>query len=552
MRPPRSGEGAQGLNPLSGAIQRFGVARLAAILGIGAGVAAVLVALTLGLREPKALLYSNLDLKEAGSITQALDQAGVRYELKGDGSTIMVSRDQVAATRLMLSSKGLPTSGSVGYEIFDEANALGQTDFVQQLNRQRALEGELARTIRSLEGVTSARVHLVLPKRQLFEEEAEQPSAAVTIAVGGREPNAEQVRAVQNLIAGAVPGLKPERVTVVDQHARTLSGGQDGFAGAAADDRKSEIEQRIAKTVKSLVEGVVGPGNSRVNVTAELDLAKVTVQQETFDPDGQVVRSEQTVEETAAENQADENGAVSASANIPGGVGDFGQATNSSNSGRSESTTNYEISKTLRTEVKEPGEVKRLSVAVAVDGVVTPGPNGQPGEHAPRSAEEMQRIEQLVRTAVGFDPDRGDQVTVVNVRFPTPAEAGGVEAANPLLDFDKNDIIRAVELAVLGLVALLMIFFVARPLVKGVTSPGQPAGGLLAASAPQGGGQRLVPAAEPAENLALAGPEQESGIDIARIEGQVKASSVKRVAEFVDRHPEESVSILRGWLHDTA
>src|SRR5690606_3740414 len=136
--------------------------------------------------------------------------------------------------------------------------------------------------------------------------------------------------------------------------------------------------------------------------------------------------------------------------------------------------------------------------------------------------------------------------------FPTPAEAGGVEAANPLLDFDKNDIIRAVELAVLGLVALLMIFFVARPLVKGVTSPGQPAGGLLAASAPQGGGQRLVPAAEPAENLALAGPEQESGIDIARIEGQVKASSVKRVAEFVDRHPEESVSILRGWLHDTA
>ncbi|MFA5599293.1 MAG: flagellar basal-body MS-ring/collar protein FliF, partial [Phenylobacterium sp.] len=209
------------MNPLSGAIQRFGVARLAAILGIGAGVAAVLVALTLGLREPKALLYSNLDLKEAGSITQALDQAGVRYELKGDGSTIMVSRDQVAATRLMLSSKGLPTSGSVGYEIFDEANALGQTDFVQQLNRQRALEGELARTIRSLEGVTSARVHLVLPKRQLFEEEAEQPSAAVTIAVGGREPNAEQVRAVQNLIAGAVPGLKPERVTVVDQHART-------------------------------------------------------------------------------------------------------------------------------------------------------------------------------------------------------------------------------------------------------------------------------------------------------------------------------------------
>lgn len=540
------------MNPALAAVQRFGIGRLAAILGIGAGVAAVLFALTLGLREPKSLLYSNLDLKEAGSITAALDQAGVKYELKGDGSTVMVPRDEVAATRLMLSSKGLPTSGSVGYEIFDDANALGQTDFVQQLNRQRALEGELARTIRSLDGVTAARVHLVLPKRQLFEEDAEQPSAAVTIAVGGREPTPDQVRAVQNLVAGAVPSLKPERVTVVDQHAKTLSGGQEGFAGAAADGRKSEVEQRISRTVKGLVEGVVGPGKSRVNVTAELDLAKVTVQQETFDPDGQVVRSEQTVEETAAENQADENGAVSASANIPGGAGDFGEASNRSNSDRSESTTNYEISRTMRTEVQEPGQVKRLSVAVAVDGVTAPGAKGKPGAYTPRSAEEMQRIEQLVRAAVGYNADRGDQVTVVNVRFPATSEAGGTEAANPLLGFDKNDIVRAVELAILGLVALLMIFFVARPLVKGVTSGGG-GGFLTAAPRPAGGpeGQRQF-AAEGEENLALPGPDYEGRIDIARIEGQVKASSIKRVSEFVDRHPDESVSILRGWLHDSA
>lgn len=550
------GEGASRLNSVVAALQRFGVGRLAAILGIAAGVAAVLVAISMGLREPKALLYSNLDLKEAGSITQALDQAGVKYELKGDGSTILVPRDEVAATRLMLSSRGLPTSGSVGYEIFDDANALGQTDFVQQLNRQRALEGELARTIRGLDGVTSARLHLVLPKRQLFEEEAEQPSAAVTIAVGGREPTPDQVRAVQNLVSGAVPNLKPERVTVVDQHAKTLSGGQEGFAGAAADERKSEIEQRIARTVKGLVEGVVGPGKSRVNVSAELDLAKVTVQQETFDPDGQVIRSEQTVEETAAENQADDNGAVSASANIPGGAGDFGEATNSSNSGREESTTNYEISKTLRTEVKEPGELKKISVAVAVDGVTAAAADGKPGAYTPRSAEEMQRIEQLVRAAVGYDADRGDQVTVVNVRFPTTATEGGTEAANPLMGFDKNDIIRAVEIAVLALVGLLMIFFVARPLVKGVTS-GQ-SGGLPALQSRTGGpgpgageGQRAI-AGESGDMAALPAPDMDSGIDIARIEGQVKASSVKRVAEFVDRHPEESVSILRGWLHDSA
>src|SRR5262249_47897946 len=165
----------------------------------------------MGFGQPKALLYSNLDLKEAGSITQQLDQAGIKYEVKGDGSTIMVQRDQVASTRLMLSGKGLPTSGSVGYEIFDTSNSLGQTDFVQQLNRQRALEGELGRTIRSLDGITSARVHLVLPRRQLFADEADQPSAAVSVGVGGREPGPDQVRAIQNLVAGAVPNLKPDK-----------------------------------------------------------------------------------------------------------------------------------------------------------------------------------------------------------------------------------------------------------------------------------------------------------------------------------------------------
>jgi len=536
-------------------LQRFGVGRLAAILGIGAGVAAALFALTMNLGQPKALLYSNLDMKEASSITQALDQAGIKYEVKGDGATIMVPRDEVASTRLMLSGKGLPTSGSVGYEIFDQSNALGQTDFVQQLNRQRALEGELARTIRSLDGVTSARVHLVLPKRQLFEEEVDPPSASVTIGVGGREPGNEQVRAIQNLVGGAVPNLKPERVTVVDQHARTLSGPQDG--AEAADGRKNEYEQRIAKTVRNLVEGVVGPGKARVNVTADLDQARVTVQQETFDPDGQVIRSESTTEENSKEKEPADNGGVSASNNIPGGVGpNAGEA--GSSSGRTESTTNYEISKTTRTEIQEPGQVKRLSVAVAVDGVTALGKGGKPGAYSARSAQEMQRIEQLVRAAVGFNTDRGDQVTVVNVRFPSLDDQDGVTAANPLLGFDKNDIMRGVELLILAIVAMLIIFFVVRPLVKNAGGAGGFGGfgpsvtRLTTTAAGQPGQIPLDPAT--GQPLAIAGPQGEldQKIDIARIEGQVKASSVKRVSEFVEKHPEESVSILRSWLHDTA
>lgn len=547
------------LNQFVAALQRFGIGRLAAILGVGAGVAAALFALTMNLGEPKALLYSNLDLREAGSITQALEAAGVKYEVKGDGSTILVARDEVASTRLMLSSKGLPTAGSVGYEIFDEANALGQTDFVQQLNRQRALEGELARTIRSLDGVTFARVHLVLPKRQLFEEEAEEPSASVTLGVGGREPNADQVRAVQNLVAGAVPRMTPARVTIVDQHGKTLSAGGESFAGEMADSRKSEVEQRIAKTVKGLVESVVGPGKARVNVTADIDLARVTLQQETFDPDGQVVRSEQTVEESANENEPNNAGAVTADANIPGGGlgGDDGQV--SSASGRTESTTNYEISKTTRTEVQEPGKIQRLSVAVAVDGLRPVGEDGQAGEYQPRSEEEMQRIEQLVRTAVGFDESRGDQVTVVNVPFTAPETAGGVESANPLTDFDKNDIMRAAELGVLAIVALLIIFFVVRPLLKnagggngGLPAPTQTITRVVTTT-PDGQPVQVSVDPETGQPLALPGPgELEQKIDIARIEGQVKASSVKRVADFVETHPEQSVAILRSWLHESA
>lgn len=548
------------MNQLLAAIQRFGIGRLAAILGIGAGVAAVLVALTMNLGEPKALLYSNLDLKEAGSITQALDQAGVKYEVKGDGSTIMVPRDQVASTRLMLSSKGLPTAGSVGYEIFDNSNSLGQTDFVQQLNRQRALEGELARTIRSLDGITQARVHLVLPKRQLFEEEAEQPSASVNIGVGGREPTAEQVRAMQNLVAGAVPNMRPDRVTVVDQHAKTLSGGETGMA-AEADGRKSEVEGRIAKQVKTLVEGIVGPGKARVNVTADLELARVTVQQETFDPDGQVIRSESTTDENSRENQDDGSGQASVAANIPGGAALGGTNSVGSQSGRQESTTNYEISKTTRTEVQEPGQVKRLSVAVAVDGVTAAGADGRPGAYTARSAEEMQRIEQLVRTAVGFNQERGDQVSVINVRFPAPADTGGVEAASPLMGFDKNDIMRAAEIGVMALVGILMLLFVARPLLKSATGGG--GGGPMAMlGGPQTtrivttvDGQPMQLSVDGSGQLALPGPansELDQKIDIARIEGQVKASSVKRVSEFVEKHPEESVSILRSWLHESA
>ncbi len=545
------------------ALQRFGIGRLAAILGVAAGVAAALFALVLNVgTEPKSLLYSNLDLKEAGSITQALDQAGIKYEAKGDGSTIMVGRDKVASTRIMLSSKGLPTSGSVGYEIFDQASPLGQTDFIQNLNRQRALEGELARTIKSLQGVSSARVHLVLPRRQLFESEGEEPSASVVIGIAGHAPTAEQVNALRNLVAGAVPNLKPDRVTIVDERGKLLAGPGDGGAGAAADAARNETEERLRKTIKDLVEGVVGAGKARVQVSADLDLNKVTTQEEKFDPDGQVVRSTQTNGESGKQLQADGGGGASTASNIPGGqTGGSADKTQSENA-RNEETTNYEISKTTRTEIQEPGTVKRLSVAVAVDGVSTVGPKGKV-TYTPRSADEMKRIDELVHSAVGFNQARGDQVSVINVRFDHPDEDAAAAGGGGLLNFDKNDLMRGAELLVLLVMAGLVIFFVVRPLLATASTSG---GGLMPMLANAAAGNRALPspsgggasdfggaaAGGGSSQAALRGPDQDGRIDIAKIEGQVKASSVKRVAEFVEAHPEESVSILRAWLHESA
>ena len=548
-----------------GGLQRFGIGRWGVVLGAAAGAAALLIFLMLKVgTEPSALLYSNLDLKEASEITAALDQANVKYEAKGDGSTILVPRDKVAATRLMLSSKGLPTSGSVGYEIFDNASALGQTDFVQNLNRQRALEGELARTIRSLDGVTTARVHLVLPRRQLFEEEAGAPTASIVVGLGHRDLSPDQVRSLRNLVAGAVPNLKPDRVTVLDETGKMLAAGAEddsGLAGEVAASRKAEVEERIRKAIRDVVEGVVGPGKARVQVTAEVDQTRVTEQRQTFDPDGQVVRSTTTSEETSSDGSATE-GAVGAAANIPGGEAAGGAAGGGSQNGANQETTNYEISSTTRTEVIEPGAVKRLSVAVAVDGVTTTGRDGKTS-YAPRSAADMQKIEQLVRSAMGFDQSRQDQVQVLNVRFNREADGvPGAAASDSPFSFDKNDMMRGVELLVLLVVGLLIIFFVVRPLVKSAGVPGGPGQPMPALAMAAGGGGGPAPQLTDASGavtfsqapgqLSLPGPsEMDQRIDIARIEGGLKSSSVKRVADFVEKHPEESVSILRGWLHET-
>ncbi len=537
-------------------LQKFGIGRLAAIIGVSAAVAAALIALTFNLgKSPQALLYANLDLKEASSISQALDQAGIKYEAKGDGSTIFVSRDKVGSTRMLLAGKGLPSSGSVGYEIFDQTNALGQTDFVQNLNRQRALEGELARTIRSQDWVNFARVQLSMPKRELFEEAPQAPTAAVTIGVTGRTPNTEQVRALQNLVASAVPGLTPEKVTIVDQKGKLLGGGQDGDTlGAAGDERRTEVEESIRRKVRDLIEGVVGPGKVRVNVTADLDLSQVTTQEKKYDPDGQVVRSNQTSEENAQETDQGD-GQVTVANNIPGGT-QTQPTTNAptNSSSKRDATTNYEISSLDTTTVTAPGQIKRLSVAVAVDGSQTIGKDGKLGPYVPRNAEEMRRIEDLVRSAVGYSEPRGDKVTVYNVKFTRDDQA--IPTGSFLSSFDKNDMMRAAELGILAIVAALVIFFVIRPMILPPNTAPEPVSEepALLEGPDDGLLEQLTYEEETLEGIPqLFDPDDlDRRINIARVEGQVKSSSIKRVVSFIEQHPDESIAILRSWLHESA
>ncbi|HYD27959.1 flagellar basal-body MS-ring/collar protein FliF [Brevundimonas sp.] len=539
------------------ALQRFGIGRLTVVLGVAAGVAAVLVAVMLRIGQaPDALLYSNLDLREASEITTALDGAGIKYSSKGDGSTIFVSRDQVGEARLLVAGKGLVTSGSVGYEIFDSQSVLGQTEFQQNLNEKRALEGELARTIMSMRGITSARVMIAMPSRQLFQTAAADPTAAVVVGVTGGTLTGAQVQAIRNVVASSVPNLKPEKVTLTDTANRTLAAGTDGagFSAASAEEAKSSTEAQLQARIKDIVEGVVGVGAARVQVTADIDHSRSTTQEQRFDPDGQVVRSTATNGSESADTTGVNDGGATATNNIPGGADPAATPIGSRDTQNTE-TTNYEISNTTTTTVKEAGEVKKLAVSVAVDGKWTPAANGGEPTYAPRTAEEIAQIKALVAAAVGIDEARGDKIEVLNVRFARDVPAvGGAEAGSSLFDFTKNDLMRGVELLVLLITGVLLIFFVLRPLLKSATGGGaaQPQlagpGGVPVTplqTTIMGGGMQMAQISGPA------GPsEMEQRLDIARIEGQVKASSVKKVADFVEKHPDESTSILRSWVHE--
>ena len=548
------------MNGLVEFVRTLGAARIAAMAAVTVALVGFFVVVGMRVTAPTmAPLFTELSMEDSNRVVKELESQGIAFEIRGDGSTVLIPKDQVTRARMRLAEAGLPRGGSVGYEIFDKSETLGTTSFVQNVNHLRALEGELARTIRSLDRVSAARVHLVIPERQLFQRDRQEPSASIVLRVRSQLEQT-QVRAIRHLAASAVRGLKPERISIVDEQGRLLADGAGASEAGIApmlDERNFSYEQRLKNQLESIVTSIVGPGRARVTVAAELDYTRIQQTSDRYDPESRVVRSTQNREEAAQSDQAAKEEGVSASTQLPGAnqaAAAAQPAGNRDSNRKSEEVVNYEISRTTRTEVIEPGRVKRLSVAVLVDGNYKKGANSNEVTYEPRPQEEIDRITALVRSAIGFDEKRGDRIEVVNLRFaevagtPQIIEDGGFMS---MLRFTTDDIMHAVNLLVVAILSLLVLLFVVRPLVRRVVTPDETAVRALPAAEPVLVRQEIE-RANPVPPAPLVPPENRATrqIEFAQMQGEVHQQSIQKVGELASRNPYETVSILRQWMHE--
>ena len=484
----------------SAILRSLGAARL---LMLGATALGLFGFLLLRVAEPHfTLLYGELELEDSAAIVGRLEALGVTFRRQGDGRAILVPADQALRLRMTLAEEGIPRGGAVGDEIFDRQSALGTTEFLANVTLRRALEGELARTIASLADVRAARVHLVLPRRELFRRNQIEPSASVTLHIyGGRRLDRRQVQAVQHLVAAAVPGLSPARIALVDDQGTLLARGADdeldGAFATQADERRPAYEARLKRTVEELLVRSLGPGRVHAEINAEIDFDPVTVTEETFDPEGQMVRSTQIVEEETRVAERDDDDAVSVGNNLPHAAADTPAAgrTSNENTTRTEETVNYEIARRLRNHTQISGRVQRRSAAVLVDGRMAPDAKGEP-VYTPLDADELDEMASLVRSAIGFDQARGDVVEVTNLPFSAAPAEDPPQSPWPLT---KYDLMRLAEVA-----ALLVV---ARPII--------------------------------------------AALELDAIQGRVGGELIRRTRDVAGQAPEDAVTVIRAWLQES-
>ena len=492
-----------------------------------------------------SVLYTDLELEDAKQIVERLEGENIKYKLTKNGTEILVPTEVVNKMRVDTAELALASKGSnVGYELFDNTDALGTTNFVQNVNLIRALEGELARSVRSVDNIKSARVHLVLPKREMFSKEEQEPSASVVIRTISGQLSPQSVAAIQKLVAASVPKLSVKNVAIVDSSGNLLTEEKNKALMDLDhnEDLRQEMERQMTDRVQNLLDKSIGEGKSRVQVYLEMDFDQVVTNEEIYDPDGQVVRSEASSSSSSVTSE--KNAPVTVAQNIPNGDNVVNGDGNETQSANTESTVNYEISKIVRNKVKNSGTISRMTTAVIVDGIYEKDAEGKI-VYRPRTEEEMQKLDELIKSAVGYNQDRGDMVEVKNIQFARNQQLEPEKIEEILiLGFTKDEVIRIAEGIGVALVAILVIVLVIRPLINNAFDMSN-----------KGTDTRLLGENAEEDNLLLSNflnDDTDAGADMInlnKIDGRVKASSVKRINDIVEKNPDAAVNIVRGWLY---
>jgi flagellar M-ring protein FliF len=532
--------------------RRMAITIAAAVLVVGlAGSAAWLN------RPDYKILYSNLQPEDANRIVRILQAQKIPYKLENNGATVTVPEAAVYEQRIKIASEGGLVGSGIGFEIFDEVK-VGMTDFVQKINYQRALQGELARTISEFSNVESARVHLVVPQRSLFVEEQQDPSASVvlTLASGVRSLDGKEVQAIVNMLTMAVQGLEKTRVSISDNSGKSLYFPEDdSVTGQTVTQRehKLKMEQSLERRILDMLGPVLGPGKAIAKVNAELDFSQRTIRRELYDPDKTVVRSEQRSEESQRGRANLEAGSPDVNFRGDGLTG----AISDQDGSREARSTNYEINKEEQSIVSHTGTVNRMTVAVIVDGNYVKDNVGQ-WQFTPRAREELDQIKTMVSQAVGFDRARGDIIEVSCMAFgesEMPQDPNVAQIVAEYADRLGRPLLNA-------MLVFLFLMLVVRPIVLAFLRPKVEAGEVLE-------GLEGLPSAE--EQLALYEAQEEAAKQAAdEAANAAKAAEVMQAPEdedeftmmqrledmkafilqLAERNMDQTLSVLRGWIKD--
>ncbi len=447
-------------------------------------------------------LFVNLSAEDAGLIVDRLKGQKIPYRITADGSCIQVPDEKVHELRMTLASEGLPQGAGIGFEVFDNAK-LGMTEFMQNVNYQRALQGELSRTINQIDEIESSRIHLVMPEQTLFVEEERPASASVVLKLKpGRRLNQNQIQGIVHLVSSSISGLETENVTVVDNRGKLLAGRDDpSSAGALSSDQfmyQRRMETTLENRVKTMLEEVLGPNKAIVRVSCDLDFMRHEQTEEMYLPQNQVVRSEQFFNETTSGEGSLPMGVPGVSANIePGSIGtDVNRPAVGGNRGKAvfqkqDQTKNYEIGKVVSRKVMPYANLQRVSAAVIVDGSYAPVASKKrkkesaPWQYTARSAEEMQQFERIVKRAINFSAQRGDAVEIQNIPFETTKLDAETEVASPggwATGLKRFKFI--FDFLLIGLFIIMSFIFLVRPLIKWLTAE-NPLGGEIIRQLPK-------------------------------------------------------------------